>query len=70
MSLDAPWIPARISEARKPYPLVTEAVAARIDELLQGQLSDEEFSRAELTTVATALIADMARVGLEAKADQ
>jgi hypothetical protein len=59
MSKDVNWITARITEARKLHPTVTEAVSTQIEELLRGQLSERELSTAKLSKVAKALIADM-----------
>ena len=59
MSNDEHWIMTRISEARKGHPLVTEVVAARIDKLLEGQLSEGQLTSTEITSVARELIADM-----------
>ena len=59
MSADDHWITTRIIEARKPHPLVTEAVSSRMAELLKGQLTEQQLSQKDLTSVARALIADM-----------
>ncbi|MCK4546488.1 MAG: hypothetical protein KAW17_03510 [Candidatus Eisenbacteria sp.] len=59
MSNDAHWAAARITEARKLHASVTEAVSARIEELLNGQLSERQLRPTELTSVAAALISDM-----------
>jgi len=56
---EADWIATRITEARKRHPLVTEAVSARMDQLLKGLLSERLLPSTELTSVARALIADM-----------
>ena len=70
MSNDDRWIPTRITEARKDRPLVTAAVAARIDQLLKGQLSERQLPSTELTSVAMALIADMAPAAPKVEANQ
>jgi hypothetical protein len=62
-----PWITTRITEARKHHPLVTDAASDRIEELLNGQLSERQLPQAELKTVAAALIADMIPVPPKAK---
>ena len=59
MSTDDDWITTRITEARTLHPLVTEAVSSRIAELLKGQLSEQQLSHVDLTSVAKALIANM-----------
>ena len=59
MSTDDHWITTRITEARTRHPLVTEAVSSRMAELLKGQLSEQQLSQMDLTSVARALIADM-----------
>lgn len=56
---DELWITAKISQSRKPYPSVTEAVSTRLHTLLKGQLSERSLTQAELGTVAKALIDDM-----------
>ena len=59
MSNDIDWIAARITEALKVHAPVTEAVSARLEKLLNGQLSERQLRTTELTEVARALIADM-----------
>jgi hypothetical protein len=59
MSIDDHWIATRIIKARNRHPLVTEAVSARIDLLLTGQLSERQLPSTALTSVARALIVDM-----------
>lgn len=58
MSTDDHWIRTRITEVRT-RPLVTEAVSSRIAEVLKGQLSGQQLSQGDLTSLAKALIADM-----------
>lgn len=70
MSNDVQWITARITEARKGHDSVTEAVSARIEQLLNGQLSERQLPPTELTRVARALIADMAPAPPKAEAIQ
>ena len=62
MSTDDSWITTRITEARKHHSEVTDAASARIEELLNGQLSEGPLSQAELESAAAALIAGMVRV--------
>ena len=59
MSNDDHWIVTRVSEAQKHQTLVTEAVLARVRDLLKGELSDGQLTSAGLTSVASELIADM-----------
>ena len=56
---DDPWITTRITEAKTPHPLVTEAISSRMAELLKGQLSQQQLSQMDLTSLATELIAAM-----------
>ena len=70
MSTDDPWITARINVARKRHSLVTEAVGARLQELLKDQLSGSQLTQVELRNVAKALIEYMAPVSPMAKAKQ
>lgn len=70
MSNDDHWITTRITEARKCHPLVTEAVSARIDQLLTGQLSERQLPSTELTSVAMALLEDMVPAPPKAEAKQ
>lgn len=59
MSNDVQWITARITEARKLHASVTEALSARIEQLLNGPLSERQLPSTELTIIAKALLADM-----------
>lgn len=70
MSNDTHWVTARIAEARKRHPSVTEAVAIQMEELLSRQLSERQVRPAELTRVATALIAAMVPATPKAEAKQ
>jgi hypothetical protein len=56
---DKEWILPRVTEARRLHPLVTEAVAGRITELLIGPLNDKLLSAAELARVTSDLLAAM-----------
>jgi hypothetical protein len=64
------WVAQRIASAKADRPLVTQAVLARIEELLRGQLSEGEVSRRDLTTIAKDLLAKMASVPPEAEVSQ
>ena len=59
MSTDKSWIENRLSEARQGQQLVTEAVVARMKELLDGQLTEQQLSAGKLIDIAIALLADM-----------
>lgn len=67
MSADNLWITTRVIEAGNHHPSVTDAASARIEELLNGQLSERQLPQAELKSVAAALIADMVPVPPKAK---
>ena len=54
------WIDKRLGESQRGQPLVTDAVARHIKDLLQGHLSKRSLSRTEMKDTATALIAKMA----------
>lgn len=60
MPNDVHWITARIAEVHKRHTSVTEAVSARMEKLLSGELSERPLSSTKLTSIAKALIADMA----------
>lgn len=60
----------RITEARRSHSLVTEAVSARMEELLKGELSERQLPPLELTKVARALIEDMVPAPPKAEAKQ
>lgn len=68
--IDGGWIKPRIAEAKADHPLVTQSVVARIEELLNGPLSDREFSKGDLTRIAKELISEMASVPPRAEAKQ
>lgn len=70
MSTDDQWIITIVGKAREIHPSVTEAVSARIDQLLKGPLSERQFPPTELKSVAKALIADMIPVPPKAEAKQ
>jgi hypothetical protein len=59
MTNDFGWITARITEARKGHVFVTDAVSARMTELLSGQLTERQLTPTELISVAEELIAHM-----------
>jgi hypothetical protein len=59
MSTDKSWIDNRLSEARQGQRLVTEAVVARMKELLDGQLTERQLSAGKLIDISIALLADM-----------
>ena len=67
---DGDWITQRIAAAKADRPLVTQAVLARIEELLRGQLSEGEVSRGDLTTVAKDLLEKMASVPPKAEVNR
>jgi len=67
---DGDWITQRIAAAKADRPLVTQAVLARIEELLRGRLSEGEVSRGDLTTIAKDLLAKMASVPPEAEVNR
>jgi hypothetical protein len=62
MQTPDPWIVTRIADSLKSHPMVTGAVTARLQALLQGQLSHRQLTQAELTKNAEALTKDMAPV--------
>lgn len=64
------WIATRVAEACEYHPLVTKAVSARIDLLLNGELSEKPLPTARLTAVAKTLIADMAPAPPQVQATQ
>ena len=70
MSNDDNWITTRVANAREPHPSVTDAAAARMVQLLTGRLSEGQLPAAELTSVAKALIEDMAPAPPKAEAEQ
>jgi hypothetical protein len=70
MSNDDHWITTRITDALQRHPLVTEAVSARVDQLLTGQLSERQLPSTELASLAKALIEDMVPAPLAVDAKQ
>ena len=70
MSKDDRWIATRIAEARTGRPLVTAAVAAEMDHLLKGRLSEGQLPVGDLAKVTTALIAGMAPAPSKAEANE
>ena len=69
MSNDTQWITARVAKALMLYP-VPEAVSARMDELLNRQLSERQLSSKELTNIASLLIEDMIPASTKAASTQ
>ena len=67
MPNDDGWVRTRITEAQQRHPLVTEAVSARIDQLLKGELSERQLPSTALASVAKKLIADMVLAPPEAE---
>ena len=59
MSTDKSWIDNRLSEARQGQRLVTEAVVARMKELLDCQFTERQLSAGKLIDISIALLADM-----------
>jgi hypothetical protein len=49
-----------LKSARKNNPLVPDEVFARLETLLEGQVSERDLTRTNLKTIATQLIGDMA----------
>jgi len=62
MATDDQWIATIVGKAREIHASVTEAVSARIDQLLKRSLSERQLPPTELKGVAKALIADMVPV--------
>lgn len=67
---DGDWITRRIVAAMADCPSATEAVLARIEELLRGQLSEGEVSKGDLTAIAKDLLAKMASAPPEAEVNR
>ena len=59
MFTDDHWITSLVSDARKAHPLVTEAVSARMVELLKGKLGEHQLTSLELANAAKKLIGDL-----------
>lgn len=59
MATNDHWIANRVAEARERDPLVTEAASERIAVALGDQLSEQQLSNADLTSLAKELISDM-----------
>ena len=70
MSKDAPWIAAQVTEAMELHASVTEAVSARIKELLNGELKERNLPKKELLSIAEGLISEMAPAPLKVGAKQ
>jgi len=64
------WIKRRIVEANGDPPLVAPQVVSRVEGLLNGQLSERELSRGDITKVARELLAAMSPVPCEADAER
>jgi len=64
------WISARITESRSNHPAVTDAVSARMEEMLKGQLSERQLTATELTKLAKALIVAMTSASPETEANR
>lgn len=60
MSKDDDWIDARVGEARKVHPLVTDGVETRMKGMLKGQFSERQIPPMEMAQSAQTLLADMA----------
>jgi len=60
MSSGEHWIKTRIAKARERHASLTDGASDRLSQLLMGQLSERQNSASELTSIARALIADMA----------
>lgn len=54
------WITTRITEARNRHSSVTEVVAHKMAEELEGRLRERQLSQKELASLAKQLVADMA----------
>ncbi len=70
MPTDDLWLTARIADTRKRHSLVTDAVSARIEELLKGQFSERQLTQVQLGDVAKALIGDMAPASQKADVEK
>ena len=53
------WVSRLIKAAREENPSVPEGVFARLQELLNGQISEQALTQTNLKTLATHLIGDM-----------
>ena len=56
MSNDTDWITILVSEARKNYPSISNAIADRLEELLKSQLYEHQLHPTELAAIAKSLI--------------
>lgn len=70
MSDEDSWVTTRITEASNSHPSVTEAVSARMEQLLKAQLGERQLTPANLKRVATELIKDMVTVQPNPEATQ
>ena len=59
MLKDEDWIVDRLGKAKNANKLVTDAVAGRLKELLEGHFNERQLTPKELAKIANALIADM-----------
>ena len=59
MTREQDWVAQRVSEAREGEPLLTEAVAARMEELLRGVASEHTLKPGQLKKTADELLAHM-----------
>lgn len=70
MSSENHWTEDRIIEARSHHPLVTDAASSRMAEALKSQLGEQQLSSMDLTSLASALIADMASAPMKTDSKQ
>jgi len=70
MSNHQSWVKDRITQAKKSNSMVAESVTSRMEELLNGQLSEQLLTKAELTTLAKELVAAMNPLVLDVEAKQ
>jgi len=61
MTHNSDWVTVLVTDARQRHASVTEAVAARIHDMLNGQLGERQLTSTELEHLAEALIMDMTR---------
>jgi len=59
MPSDSEWIAGKVANARTDQPLVTDAVADHIEDLLKGQLMERQLPKKEIGNAAKELIARM-----------
>lgn len=68
MPTEEPLITDLIDQIYKGHPLVTDVVVARLNDLLNGKLSEGQLTEAELKKVARTLIEAMATTSPKGKA--